>query len=105
MKKTKHDELASIVYAIVSEIPPGNVLTYGTIALLAGAPQNARLVGRIMSKAPRDLTSHRVVNHAGRTVPGWHEQRAYLEAEGVTFKENGNVNLKRHFWRPGGSGN
>ena len=67
----KQDELASIVYDIVAEIPPGFVLTYGTLALLAGAPQNARLVGRIMSKAPRDLTSHRVVNHAGRTVPGW----------------------------------
>ena len=95
----KQDELASKIYAIVAEIPPGFVLTYGTLALLAGAPQNARLVGRIMSKAPRDLTSHRVVNHAGRTVPGWPQQRAYLEAEGVGFKENGNVDLKRHFWR------
>ena len=103
MKKTKYSELASIVYAIVAEIPPGNVLTYGTLALLAGVPQNARLVGRIMSEAPRDLTSHRVVNHAGRTVPGWHEQRIYLEAEGVVFKENGHVDLKRHFWRPGRS--
>ena len=99
MIKTKHDELASIVYEIVAEIPPGCVLTYGTLALLAGVPQNARLVGRIMSRAPRDLTSHRVVNHAGRTVPGWPEQRKYLEAEGVAFKENGNVDLKRHFWR------
>ena len=96
----KYDDLASTVYAIVAEIPQGRVLTYSTLALLAGAPRNARLVGRIMSNAPRDLTSHRVVNHAGRTVPGWPEQRAYLEAEGVPFRENGNVDLKQCFWRP-----
>ena len=94
-----YDELASAVYDIVAEIPPGRVLTYGTLALLAGSPRNARLVGRIMSNAPRDLTSHRVVNHAGRTVPGWPEQSSLLEAEGVVFKENGNVDLKKNFWR------
>ena len=94
-----YNELASVVYAIVAEIPPGRVLTYGTLALLAGAPGNARLVGRIMSNAPRDLTSHRVVSHSGRTVPGWPEQRVYLEAEGVVFKDNGNVDLKKCFWR------
>ena len=95
----KYDELASAVYAIVATIPPGRVLTYGTLALLAGSPRNARLIGRIMSNAPRDLTSHRVVNHAGRTVPGWSDQRSLLEAEGVVFKENGNVDLKQSFWR------
>ena len=96
----KDNDLASVVYSIVAKIPYGRVLTYGTLALLAGVPRNARLVGRIMSNAPRDLTSHRVVNHAGRTVPGWPEQRVYLESEGVVFKENGNVDLKQCFWRP-----
>ena len=96
----KYGDIASEVYAIAAMIPRGRVLTYGTLALLAGAPGNARLVGRIMSNAPRDLSSHRVVNHAGRTVPGWAEQRMYLEAEGVVFKKNGNVDLKQCFWRP-----
>ena len=41
---------------------------------------------------------HRVVNHAGRTAPGWPEQRALLEDEGVTFKPDGHVDLKRHRW-------
>ena len=96
----KCNDIASVVYSIVAKIPYGRVLTYGALALLAGAPRNARLVGRIMSNAPRDLTSHRVVNHAGRTVPSWPEQRMYLESEGVVFKENGNVDLKQCFWRP-----
>jgi methylated-DNA-protein-cysteine methyltransferase-like protein len=41
---------------------------------------------------------HRVVNHMGRTAPGWAEQRALLEGEGVTFKAGGYVDLKKHRW-------
>jgi len=89
------------VYGIVADIPRGFVLSYGILAALAGAPRNARLVGRVMSQAPRDTRSHRVVNHAGRTVPGWTEQRALLEAEGIAFKANGCVDLKKHLWRFG----
>ena len=87
------------VYEIVNEIPEGYVLTYGIIALLAGRPRNSRLVGRFMSMAPRDTSSHRVVNHMGRTVQGWEGQRSLLENEGVNFKENGCVDLKKHLWR------
>lgn len=41
---------------------------------------------------------HRVVNHAGRTAPGWREQRELLKDEGVEFKANGCVDMKRHQW-------
>jgi len=84
------------VYEIARGIPRGSVLTYGAIAMLASRPNCARLVGRYMSQAPRDLSSHRVVNHAGRTAPGWEEQRLFLEREGVTFLPNGCVDMKRH---------
>jgi methylated-DNA-protein-cysteine methyltransferase-like protein len=94
-------EFRKTVYEIVARIPPGFVLTYGALALLAGRPQSARVVGRFMSQAPRDLSSHRIVNHAGRTVPGWAEQRGYLESEGVAFKPNGCVDMKKHLWRAG----
>lgn len=87
------------IYKIVKDIPAGYVLTYGMLAVLVGRPQNARQVGKIMSNAPRDITSHRVVNHAGRTVPSWECQREYLENEGVSFKENGCVDLKKHLWK------
>ena len=93
------DDLKARVYGIVADIPRGFVLTYGLLAMLAGVPRNARLIGRIMSQAPRDARSHRVVNHAGRTVPGWTEQRILLERDGVVFKTNGCVDLKKHLWR------
>ena len=90
------DGFRQTVYDIARRIPRGYVLTYGAIATLAGRPNCARMVGRFMSQAPRDLSSHRVVNRAGRTVPGWAEQRAYLESEGVAFLPNGCVDMKRH---------
>ena len=41
---------------------------------------------------------HRVVNHAGRTAPGWREQKMLLEDEGVEFKANGCVDMKQYQW-------
>lgn len=93
-----NEKLISKVLGIADSIPPGTVRPYGQIAEMAGIPKNARLVGRIMSMADRygEHPCHRVVNHAGRLVPGWTEQRALLEAEGVTFLGNGNVDMKKH---------
>ena len=88
------------VLSIVASIPPGKVTTYGQIAWAVGRPNNARLVGRLLSRAELygDYPCHRVVSHAGRTAPGWPQQRALLEAEGVVFLPNGNVDLKRFLW-------
>ena len=82
---------------IADSIPPGKVMSYGQIAELMGRPKNARLVGKIMSMQDRfgNHPCHRVVNSAGRTVPGWAEQRELLEAEGVEFRANGNVDMRR----------
>ena len=82
---------------IADSIPPGKVMSYGQIAGLMGRPKNARLVGKIMSMQDRfgNHPCHRVVNSAGRTVPGWTEQRELLEAEGVEFRPNGNVDMSR----------
>ena len=88
------------IYKIVSKIPKGYVSTYGQIAMLADIPNNSRLVGRAMSFAPKNIPAHRVVNHKGRIAPGWEEQRELLVKEGVSFKTNGNVDLKRHLWVP-----
>ena len=94
------DLLAYEILAAVSEIPEGNVSTYGQIARLIGRERNARLVGRVLSHAEYygNYPCHRVVNHAGRLVPGWAEQRALLEAEGVTFRDAEQVNLEKHLW-------
>jgi len=101
-----NEKLISEVYAVADSIPPGKVMSYGQIAAALGRPKNSRLVGKIMSMADRygDHPCHRVVNHAGRTVPGWHEQRALLEAEGVAFRENGNVDMSRYRYDPVSAG-
>lgn len=99
-KDKEKQRFAQQVYNAVAAIPRGKVATYGQLALLAGHPRWARMAGKAMSMAPRDLTSHRVVNSSGRLVPGWVAQRGYLEAEGVTFRPNGNVDMKKHAWRP-----
>ena len=88
------------ILAVVEEIPRGKVATYGQIARLIGRERNARLVGKVLSRAEYygRYPCHRVVNHAGRTAPSWPEQKALLAAEGVLLRENGCVDLKRFQW-------
>ena len=89
-----------VIYSIVKEIPVGYVTTYGQIAYLAGQPQYARMVGRALFHAPKErhLPCHRVVNHAGRLAPNFPDQRALLTEEGVAFRDNGCVDMKKHQW-------
>ena len=89
------------ILSVVAEIPEGRVCSYGEVARLIGREKNARLVGKVLGSAQLygDYPCHRVVNHAGRTAPHWPEQRALLEAEGVTFRPNGTVDMARHLWR------
>ena len=100
MKNILNEDLAYEILSAVEEIPQGRVATYGQIARLTGRDKNARLVGRILSMAEcyGSYPCHRVVNHEGRTAPGFTNQRRLLEAEGVGFKENGCVDLKRFQW-------
>ena len=76
MKTVLDDRLIDEILSVVAEIPEGRVATYGQIARLAGREKNARLVGKVLSRAPccGEYPCHRVVNHTGRLVPGWEEQ-------------------------------
>ena len=67
------EDLIYEILSAVGEIPYGRVATYGQIARLIGRDKNARLVGRVLSRAEYygDYPCHRVVNHQGRTAPGW----------------------------------
>ena len=95
-----NERLIYEVLSVVEEIPSGKVATYGQIARLIGKEKNSRMVGKIlgMSQPYGAYPCHRVVNHAGRTVPGWPEQRILLQQEGVQFKSDGNVNLRLCQW-------
>lgn len=93
----------SLIYEILSvveEIPKGRVATYGQIARLIGRDKNARLVGKVLGMAQfyGDYPCHRVVNHAGRLVPGWAEQEYLLRKEGVLMKDRFHADLKRCQW-------
>ena len=93
------------IYAVVRQIPRGKVATYGLVALWAGNPKWARAVGYALhaNPAPGVIPCHRVVNRFGAPAPafafgGEGEQRRLLAAEGVTFREDGCVDLERHLW-------
>lgn len=94
------NDFAYLVLEIVQEIPKGKVASYKQIAALAGKPKNARQVGKILSHAEfyGDYPCHRVVNAVGRLVEGWQEQHILLANEGVIFKENGDVDMKKCQW-------
>lgn len=95
-----HKDLIYEILSVVEEIPEGCVATYGQIARLIGRDKNSRLVGKVLSMAEYygNYPCHRVVNHAGRLVPGWLEQRLLLEAEQVVMKDDSHVDLKKCQW-------
>ena len=94
------DDLALEVLSVVADIPEGRVATCGQLARLIGRRRNARLEGKILSQAQDygAFPCHRVVNAAGRLAPGFAEQRGRLLAEGVEFRPNGCVDMRRYQW-------
>ena len=93
----------SLIYeilSVVAEIPEGKVATYGQIARLNGRDKNARLIGKVLGMAEKygEYPCHRVVNHAGRLVPGWPDQGVLLQQEGVELKDSRHVDLKQYQW-------
>lgn len=93
-------------YRVVESIPEGRVATYGQVALLAGRPGRARLVGHALGclEEESDVPWHRVINSRGEISrrglgDSEHFQRILLESEGVVFTEGGRVNLARYQWK------
>lgn len=73
---------------VILALQPGEVVSYGDIAEVAGYPKQSRLVGRILSTSELDLPWWRVVNAAGRLVPGHEpEQSALLRDEDVVIRD------------------
>ncbi len=99
-----HD-LSVRIIDLIRKIPRGRVATYGQIAALAGAPNGARQVARLLhsSSGKHGLPWHRVVNARGKiSLPpggGLELQKKLLEAEGVRFQE-GRIDFSTFGWRP-----
>ena len=72
------------VERMVRRIPAGTVASYGRVAEWVGKPGAPRAVGRVMANCDGALPWHRVVNSAGRLVPGHETEHAErLRSEGV----------------------
>lgn len=92
--------------SVLRHIPEGNVLTYGRAAALAGKPNGARQISRLLHSMSRkyDLPWHRVVNSKGqislKPSNGYELQKALLESEGVKFSRNNTIDLAVYLWHP-----
>jgi methylated-DNA-protein-cysteine methyltransferase-like protein len=92
------------IYAVVRQIPPGKVATYGQLAAIVGGC-TARMVGYAMAALPADseVPWPRVINRQGKISPrgagdGSLRQRQILEAEGITFDSKGQVDFDQVGW-------
>lgn len=98
------------VHDVVAQIPSGKVATYGDIAEHLGSRGAARTVGwALKAAAGTALPCHRVVNRQGaltgkRHFEGPRVMEERLRSEGVTFTDDGRVDLERHRWRPAEGG-
>jgi methylated-DNA-protein-cysteine methyltransferase-like protein len=81
-------------------------MTYGQIATLLENRLSPRAVGWAMHGCPKGVPWQRVVNASGGCstdrLPGAPQglQRAMLEAERVTFRPNGTLDLTRYRFVP-----
>ena len=91
------------IYEVVKNIPKGKVATYGQVALLAGNPRWARVVGYALHVNPEPgiIPCHRVVNREGRVAPGFAfggegVQRQLLKSEGIVFEQDGRIDSEKY---------
>lgn len=86
------------IYAVVSKIPKGKIMTYGQVAKIAKT--TPRVVGFALraNKDPQHIPCHRVVSSKGELTGyafgGIKRKKEILEKEGVQFINNQTVNLK-----------
>ncbi len=90
------------IYNVVKKIPQGKVATYGQVALAAGNPRWARVVGYALhcNPDPENIPCYRVVNREGRVSPafvfgGQNVQIEMLKADGIEFLDETHVDMPR----------
>jgi len=98
-------ETTKRIQDIILHIPRGRVLSYGEAAALAGLPNGARQVVRVLhSSAEKEgLPWQRLLRKDGSiALPrggGFELQKALLEDEGVEVTAAGKVDMLRFGWR------
>lgn len=93
------------IYEQVKRIPKGRVATYGQIALYAGNPRWARVVGYALhvNLDPDSIPCYRVVNREGRVSEafafgGENMQILMLRSDGVDVSDDGIVDIDKYIW-------
>lgn len=102
--------LYDLIYAIVRQVPRGQVATYGQIARIAGRC-SAQMVGFALAALPAfrdretsaDVPWQRIINAKGMISPhgfgmGSRVQQDLLEEEGIIFNEQGIIDLAVFGW-------
>ena len=110
MRVNDEPRLYDLIYAIVLQVPPGKVATYGQISRIAGRC-SAQMVGFALAslasyhdrKDFEEVPWQRVINAKGKISPhsfgmGGFIQRRLLEDEGVEFDNEGTIDLERFGW-------
>lgn len=94
------------IWKTVKVIPEGKVASYGQIADLAGLPGRARLVGKALALAPKDmkLPWYRVLRSSGQLAfekgsKDAERQKGLLQQEEVVVINN-RVKLNQFGWQP-----
>jgi methylated-DNA-protein-cysteine methyltransferase-like protein len=92
------------IYVFMSQVPYGQVTTYGDIAGLAGHANASRIVGGVAHYGPDSLPWHRLVNRFGGLAAGFHGgreiQQQLLEAEGVMCTNFIVDDFQERRWQP-----
>ena len=87
--------------AVLVALQPGEVVSYGDVAEVAGYPGRSRAVGRLLATTSVDVPWWRVVRGDGRlaTTPPT-EQAGLLRAEGVVVRAGRVVEAPAGRFRP-----
>lgn len=99
--RTVRPEVRADVFALVRQVPRGQVASYGMIAsLLPGV--TARMVGHALRGANREdgVPWQRVINASGQVSAheGSERQRDLLKAEGVALSASGRLKWRDVRW-------
>ena len=97
-------QIFDTIYELVRQIPAGRVCTYGRIAMLAGNPRWARIVGYAMGAChDKTVPCHRVLHKDGRLSAafesnGQNLQAVLLAQEGVEILPDGKADIAHYLW-------
>jgi methylated-DNA-protein-cysteine methyltransferase-like protein len=97
------ERLVAQVFALIRACPIGRVTTYSALGKAVGHPRGARMIGWMTQEATADVPARRVVSSKGELTGNWAfdgKMRQLLEDEGITFNDDGTIDLRRYGWEP-----